>query len=313
MTVSHRGAHDVATAHGEVRCEVRGRLYDEASSPADLPVVGDWVALAPLDGETGWIVEALLPRRTRFSRKVAWQAAEEQVLAANIDVVFVATSLNQDLNPRRLERYLVLARESGARITILLTKTDLHPDPVAATAEIQALAGAVPVLAISTREGLGLDAVRALLPPGTTACILGSSGVGKSTLVNALVGDEAIATKEIRSDGKGRHTTSRRELVRLPWGALLIDTPGIRELQLWVTDDGLDETFADVVGLFGTCRFSDCAHDAEPGCAVKTALADGSLLRERWESYRALEAELEVLARRLDARAQAATRRGRRR
>ncbi len=302
VTVSHRGAHDVATADGELRCEVRGRLYDEASSPADLPVVGDWVALTPPgDGKRG-VIEALLPRRTRFSRKVAWQAAEEQVLAANVDLVLVATAVDQDFNPRRLERYLVLARESGARVVVLLTKTDLHPDPATLMAETLALAGDVPVLPISNRSGVGLEAVRALLAPGTTAAILGSSGVGKSTLVNTLADEEILATSKTRADGKGRHTTTRRELVRLPWGALLIDTPGIRELQLWVVDEGLDETFPDVVDLFGGCRFNDCMHGAEPGCAVKQAVADGSLAQDRWDSYLALEAELAHLGRRLDTR-----------
>jgi ribosome biogenesis GTPase len=309
VTVQHRGAYDVLTERGELRCDVRGRLYEEAGSPADLPTVGDWVALSLRDGGQAGTVEAVLPRRTRFSRKQAWQAAEEQVLAANVDVVLIVSSLNEELNLRRLERYLVLGRESGARTVIVLTKADLHPDPAAVVAEVGTIAGDTPVLAISSTTGAGVDRVRALLAPGTTAALLGSSGVGKSTLVNTLAGEEVLTTQAIREDGKGRHTTTRRELVQLPDGALVIDTPGLRELQLWVADEGLEESFDDVTALFEHCRFSDCAHDAEPGCAVKQALADGSLDPARWESYRQLEAELAHLERRLDRRALAEERR----
>jgi ribosome biogenesis GTPase / thiamine phosphate phosphatase len=308
VSIQHRGAYDVLTERGEIRCDIRGRLFDEADSPADLPAVGDWVALSVHPGEQTGTVEGLLPRRSRFSRKTAWQASEEQVIAANVDVVFLTSSLNEDLNLRRLERYLILARESGAQPVVVLTKADLHPDPDAAVRQIEELADDVPVIAISSRSGIGLEAVRNYLEPGVTAALLGSSGVGKSTLVNTLVGEEILETKEIRDDGKGRHTTSHRELVRLPGGALIIDTPGMRELQLWVADEGLEETFSDVTSLFAHCRFADCAHDQEPGCAVKAALADGTLAPERWESYLKLEAELAHLERRLDKRALSAER-----
>jgi ribosome biogenesis GTPase len=303
VSVQHRGAYDVMTADGEVRCDIRGRLFDDARTAADLPVVGDWVAVTLRPDEGTGTVEALLPRRTKFSRKQTLEATEEQVLAANVDVVFLVTSLNEDLNLRRLERYLVLARESEARPVVVLTKADLHPDPAAAVAEVTAVAGDIPVVAISARTGAGLDRVERHLPAGTTAALLGSSGVGKSTLINALTGLDRIATQEIRDDGKGRHTTTRRELVLLPGGGLVIDTPGMRELQLWSADEGLEEAFEDVTSLFEHCRFSDCAHDREPGCAVKAALTDGSLPAERWESYRKLEAELAHLERRLDKRA----------
>ncbi len=245
VSVQHRGAYDVLTAQGELRCDVRGRLYEESSSPADLPAVGDWVAISTRDGAAG-TVEAVLPRRTRFSRKQAWQAAEEQVLAANIDVVFIVTSLNEELSLRRLERYLILGRESGALPVVVLTKADLHADPDGVVAEVETIAGGIPVIAISSRSGVGLDLVRSYLAPGTTAALLGSSGVGKSTLVNTLAGEEVLETQEIREDGKGRHTTTRRELVQLPSGALVIDTPGMRELQLWVADEALEESFDDV-------------------------------------------------------------------
>lgn len=303
VSVQHRGAYDVLTEAGEIRCDIRGRLFEEASSPADLPAVGDWVAVSTRPDEQAGTVEALLPRRTRFSRKTAWTATEEQVIAANIDVVFIVSSLNEDLSLRRLERYLTLARESGALPVVMLTKADLHPDPASAVAEVETIAMGSPIIVISSRDGTGLDLVRSYLDSGVTAALLGSSGVGKSTLVNTLAGSDLLETKEIRDDGKGRHTTTRRELIQLPGGGLIIDTPGIRELQLWAADDGLEETFEDVTSLFAHCRFADCAHDAEPGCAVKAAIADGTLPRERWESYLKLQAELEHLERRVDKRA----------
>jgi ribosome biogenesis GTPase / thiamine phosphate phosphatase len=305
VAVQHRGAYDVLTENGELRCDVPGRLYDEAASPADLPVVGDWVAIAPRPDERAGTVQAVLPRRTKFSRKTAWQASEEQVLAANVDVVLIVSSVNEDLNLRRLERYLTLAWESGARPVIVLTKADLADDVPAAVTAVESVAFGAPVHAISSVTREGLDGLRTYLGPGVTAALLGSSGVGKSTLVNTLAGDELLATREIRDDGKGRHTTTRRELVQLPGGGLVIDTPGMRELQLWTADEGLEEAFEDVTELFAQCRFSDCAHETEPGCAVKAALADGTLSPERWESYLKLQRELAHLERRLDRRAAA--------
>jgi ribosome biogenesis GTPase / thiamine phosphate phosphatase len=225
------------------------------------------------------------------------------VLAANVDVVLIVSSVNQELNLRRLERYLTLAWESGARPVLVLTKSDLSDDVPAALAEVESVAFGAPVHAISSVTGEGLDEVRAYLRPGVTAALLGSSGVGKSTLVNTLAGEELLETREIRDDGKGRHTTTRRELVQLPGGGLVIDTPGMREVQLWIAEEGLEEAFEDVTELFGRCRFSDCAHQSEPGCAVKEALANGTLSPERWESYLKLQRELEHLERRLDKRA----------
>ncbi len=308
VSIQHRGAYDVLTELGELRCEVPRRLVHEATTTADLPVVGDWVVVVPRPADSSGTITAVLPRFTKFSRKTAWQAAEEQVLAANIDVALLLASMNDDLNLRRLERYLILAWESGARPVIVLTKADLHPAPEAAVAQVESIAGGVSVHAISSLTGQGLDELQVLLGTGLTAVLLGSSGVGKSTLVNTLAGQELLATQEIRDDGKGRHTTTHRELVQLPTGALVIDTPGIRELQLWVADEGIDEAFEDVTELFGHCRFSDCAHDTEPGCAVQAALADGSLPAERWDSYLKLQAELAHLDRKLDKRAAAAAR-----
>ena len=308
VSIQHRGAYDVLTELGELRCEVPRRLVHEATTTADLPVVGDWVVVAPRAADGSGTITAVLPRLTKFSRKTAWQAAEEQVLAANIDVALLLASMNEDLNLRRLERYLILAWESGARPVVVLTKADLHPAPDAAVAQVETIAGGVSVHAISSLTGQGLDDLRALLAPGLTAVLLGSSGVGKSTLVNTLAGEALLATQEIRDDGKGRHTTTHRELVQLPTGALVIDTPGIRELQLWVADDGIDEAFEDVTELFAHCRFSDCAHDTEPGCAVRAALEDGTLPSARWDSYLKLQAELAHLDRKLDKRAAAEAR-----
>jgi len=305
VSIQHRGAYDVLTAEGELRCDVAGRLYDEAASPADLPAVGDWVAVAARPEEAAGTVQAVLARRTKFSRKTAWQASEEQVLAANVDVALIVTSLNEDMNLRRLERYLTLAWESGATPVLVLTKADLADDVPAVVAEVESVAFGAAVHAISSVTGEGLDELRAHLRTGVTAALLGSSGVGKSTLVNTLVGEELLETREIREDGKGRHTTTRRELIQLPGGALVIDTPGMREVQLWIADDGLEEAFSDVAELFEHCRFSDCAHESEPGCAVKEAIANGTLAPERWESYLKLQRELAHLDRRLDKRAQA--------
>ena len=224
------------------------------------------------------------------------------MVAANVDVVFLVTSLNEDLNLRRLERYLTLAWESGARPVIVLTKADLYPDPEAAVAEVESIAGGVPVHAISSRPA---PASTTCAPSSgrATAALLGSSGVGKSTLINTLAGEELLATQEIRDDGRGRHTTTRRELILLPTGALVIDTPGMRELQLWVADDGIDEAFEDVTDLFARCRFSDCAHDRSPAAPCGPRSTDGSLAAERWDSYRKLQAELAHLERKLDERA----------
>jgi ribosome biogenesis GTPase / thiamine phosphate phosphatase len=304
ISEQHRGAYIVLTELGELRADLAGRLSHEAAGAGDLPAVGDWVAVAPRPGEGAATIQAVLPRRTKFSRKVAMAAAEEQVLAANVDTVFLLTSLNEDFNLRRLERYLTLAWESGAQPVIVLTKTDLCPAVELRVLEVEAIAFGVAVHPISSVTGDGLDLVRSYLAPGRTVALLGSSGVGKSTLVNTLAGEEILATQEIRADGEGRHTTSHRQLVLLPEGGLVLDTPGMRELQLWESADGLEETFEDVAELAVRCRFTDCAHRTEPGCAIQAALDDGSLPFGRWASYQKLQRELAHLERRLDKRAQ---------
>jgi len=296
VSAQHRGEYDVLTERGELRAHVAGRLRHEASSGADLPAVGDWVALR----ET--TIHAVLPRRSAFLRKVAWSQTEAQVLAANIDTVFVITGLDEDFSPRRLERYLTLAWESGASPVVVLTKADLCADPLAPLIEAEQVALGVPAHVVSNVTGEGLDELARHLAPAKTIALLGSSGVGKSSLANRLLGAEVQATKELAEDGTGRHTTTTRQLFRIPGGALLVDTPGLREVQLWDADDGIQEAFADVDELAAECKFKDCAHMREPGCAVQAAIDEGRLPRERLQSYRALQRELKRLAMKQDAR-----------
>jgi ribosome biogenesis GTPase len=303
VAVEHRGALVLLSPDGEVWADVPGRLRHRADSAADLPAVGDWVAYARHPQADRATVEAVLPRRTAFVRKVAGFETVEQVVAANVDVVFVVTSLDSDLNPRRLERYLTLAWESGAEPVVVLTKADLCDRVDAALDEVGALTFGVPAHAVSAVTGEGLDTVAAHVGPGRTATLVGSSGVGKSTLINSLHGEARLDTGELRSDGRGRHTTTRRELVVLAGGGCLIDTPGMRELTLWDAEDGLGQAFDDVEQLAGECRFTDCRHRGEPGCAVGAAIASGQLSAERLESYRHLERELRYLETRHDARA----------
>ena len=305
VAAQHRGAYILYSELGELRADLAGRLAHEAAGPGDLPAVGDWVAIAARPEEGAATIHAVFARRTKFSRKVTLRAAEEQVLAANVDAVFLLMSLNEDFNLRRLERYIATAWESGAAPVIVLTKTDVAPDYALRVLEVEAIAFGVPVHAISNLTGDGLELVRAHLAPGRTIALLGSSGVGKSTLVNTLAGEELLATQPIREgDGEGRHTTTHRQLVLLPGGGLVLDTPGMRELQLWDSADGVSETFSDVEDLAAQCRFTDCAHKTEPGCAVQAAIADGTLPFARWDSYKKLQRELAHLERRLDKRLQ---------
>ncbi len=286
IVVQHRDGYEVVTEEGELRAKISGRLLHEAEK-AGYPAVGDWVEIALNDAEGAAVIHDVMTRRTAFVRRAVTDSSQGvQVIAANIDVAFVVTSLNTDLNSRRIERYLAAALQSGARPVVVLTKADLIDDPQAQVAEIGALAADCLVLAVSVRQGVGLDALRAQIGPGETGVLVGSSGVGKSTLVNWLLGEERMATNVVRDGGdQGRHTTSRRQLSLLPGGGLLIDTPGFREVGLIDVDEGVGLVFDDIEQLIQACRFRDCRHDNEPGCAVRAALESGDLDPDRWANF----------------------------
>lgn len=289
----------------EIEAVRSGRLSHRATSRGDLPAVGDWVVVRKRPEENRGAIVAVLPRRSWFSRRMAGHVTDEQVVAANVDVVFIVMALDGDFSLRRLERYLLLARESGASPVVLLTKPDLCDDVPARVAEVTALAGNAPVHVINPKLDHNLNQVATYLPAGKTGALLGSSGVGKSTIINRLVGRDVQKTRDVReSDSKGRHTTTHRELVFLPNGGFLIDTPGMRELQLWDVNEAVRETFDDIEALASGCRFTDCRHRDEPRCAVKAAVEEGKLPGARLESYLKLQDELGYLARQQDERAQ---------
>jgi ribosome biogenesis GTPase len=299
-----RGVLHLLTATGARRATVSGRLLHEAEDGAALPAVGDWVGLRP-----GAVVHRF-QRRTCLLRKAVGRRTEAQVLAANVDTVMIVTSLNADFNPRRLERYLELAIEGGARPVFVLNKVDLCDDPTRFVETACALAPTAPVIPVSALAGAGLDALAAHVRPGETVALVGSSGVGKSTLVNRLLGARAQEEGAIRDgDDRGRHTTTHRELFVLPGGGLLVDTPGLRELEPWSLDEGGPAGFADVGTLAGGCRFRDCSHEGEPGCAVAEALVDGRLAEGRLTGYRKLAAEARHLRAQHDARSRVETKR----
>jgi ribosome biogenesis GTPase len=292
IVAQHRDGYQVVTDEGELRAKASGRLMHEAQE-AGHPAVGDWVALSLNPAEGVATLHAVLPRRTAFVRRAADSVQTLQVIAANIDVAFVVTSLNADLNPRRIERYLAAAWQSGARPVVVLTKSDLADDPQGQVDAIAALAAGCPVLTVSARQGQGLAALLAQVAPGETCVLIGSSGVGKSTLVNAFLGEERMATQAIReADDQGRHTTSHRQMVRLPGGGLILDTPGIREVGLIDAEEGLGVVFDDIERLIGACKFNNCGHVKEPGCAVRGALDSGALDPARWIHFQKLGAEL---------------------
>jgi ribosome biogenesis GTPase len=298
----HRGRLELLGAAGALSGAPSGRMAHAAATAADLPAAGDWVAADPESG----VVHALLPRRGGIARAAGDGRAEPQVLAANVDLALVVGSLNRDLNIRRLERFLTLAADAEAEALVVLSKADLSPDPEGAVLDVRsALGGAAPVLAISVVDGTGLAALGAWLEPGRTAVLLGSSGVGKTTLLNHLTGD-ARATLPVRAgDDRGRHATTRRELVPLAGGALVIDTPGLRLPRVWEQAAGLRSVFADVDELALRCRFRDCSHRGEPGCAVAEAIADGRLAADRLADLERLAREEAWIASRRDERARA--------
>ena len=292
VTVQQRGLYRLATPDGDLSAELSGKLAHEAGE-GGYPVAGDWVACATRPQEGAATIHAVLPRASVFVRKASGPNVAPQTVAANVDIALLTASLNADLSLRRLERYLAVAWESGAQPVVVLTKADACEDVETLVAQVEAIAIGCPVHAVSAVTGQGLEALAALLGPGQTAVLLGSSGVGKSTLVNALAGQALMATQAIIEEGaRGRHTTTHRELILLPSGGLVLDTPGMRELGLWDNEAGVAATFSDIEALAADCRFGDCAHRTEPGCAVRAALEDGTLDPGRWKSFGKLQREL---------------------
>jgi len=296
-----RSHYTLWTDSGEITVGVAENLRYQASSKSGFPAVGDWVALARHDSPDQREIVSILPRSSCFLRKVAGQTTEEQVLAANIDTVFLVTGLDNNFNVRRIERYLTLAWNSGASPVVVLNKADVCPEIQSRLDEVREVAIGVPVHAVSAVRQEGINTIAPYLEQGKTVALLGSSGVGKSTMINALLGEDRLDTGKVRlDDSRGRHTTTRREMILLPGGGILIDTPGMRELQVWGDKEGLQRTFDDIEKLAAGCRFADCVHQSEPGCAVRAAIEQGALDQARYDSYLKLQREFAHLERRRD-------------
>jgi ribosome biogenesis GTPase len=304
VVAEHRTGYQVQTDTAECFARISGKLRHAAAGQAELPAVGDWVVLQTLTGDSEAVIHRVLPRKSKFSRKAAGERTDEQIVAANVDTVWIVSSLDRDFSLRRIERYLTLAWESGASPVIVLTKSDLCDDVYGYTSQVEAIAVSVPIHCTSSITGNGLSELDAYFQNHATVALMGSSGVGKSALINALAGAPLQQTGGLRDDGRGRHTTTGRQLIRLPGGGLIVDTPGMRELQLWDGQGSLADVFAEIEELAQGCRFSDCRHAGEPGCAVAGAVADGRLLETRLQSYHKLKRELAYLERKQDARAQ---------
>jgi len=297
VTIQHKDRYVLFTARGEVNAQVSGKFRFEVSGLHDFPAVGDWVVFELDPDDQSAVIHHVLERRNKFSRKVAGDRPDEQIIAANIDIAFLVMGLDGDYNLRRLERYLSVAWESGVRPIIVLNKSDVCPLLEECTQEVLSIAHGIDLIVMSAHQSEQIAPLRSLLTPGITGVLLGSSGVGKSTITNALLGKEYLKVNEVReNDSHGRHTTARRELIILSNGGIIIDTPGLRELQLWGGDEGLHESFDDIEELALHCRFRDCKHEAEPHCAVKKAIEDGALDSDRYESYLKLQREIKFLA-----------------
>ena len=290
-----KGLYKIQSGTAVKLAEISGKYRYETQTVSDYPAVGDYVIAMWPEDDSNAVITGLFPRKSCFLRKAAGTGKQEQVVAANIDTAFLCMSLNNNFNIRRLERYLSVAYESGAAPVVVLTKSDLCSDVESKILEAQNAALGVDVLAISSLEE-DYRAVMRYILPGKTVAFIGSSGVGKSTLINKLTGTDSLATREIRNDGKGRHTTTHRELIALPNGAFVIDTPGMRELGMWDSGDGIDTAFADVEELFRACKYTNCTHTSEPGCAVRLALEAGTLDAARLDAYRKLKAENDYAA-----------------
>jgi ribosome biogenesis GTPase len=305
IVVQQKTNYLVTTFQGDYRAAIAGKLRFVATTQADFPAVGDWVVFRPIPGEQIGTILAVLPRKSKFSRQTAGREEHEQVIAANIDVVFLVNALDPTFSLRRLERYLVLGTQSGAQPVIVLNKVDLCSSVEEIVEQVRKIAGTVPVHSTNAKKNQGTDKLLCYLGSGITGALLGPSGVGKSTIINRLVGLEMLKTQDVRGyDSKGRHTTSHRELVTLPTGGLLIDTPGMRELQIWEGEEGFEETFDDIEQLATKCRFRDCRHDREPGCAVQDALQEGVLDANRVKHYVKLQQELKYRTRQYELRSQ---------
>ena len=295
ITLQEKGMYRIFTSTGEQNALVSGKFQFDAQSVSDYPAVGDYVLVSRADPDTA-IIHHVLPRKSLFLRKAAGTSQTEQVVAANIDTVFLCMSLNNDFNLRRLERYLAAAWESKADPVVLLTKADLCEDVVRKQAEAESTAMGVTVLTASAADADGYQQLMPYITVGKTVAFVGSSGVGKSTLINRLLGEDRLATDGLRNNDKGRHTTTHRELLVLPNGAMVIDTPGMRELGMWDAASGVEQTFADMEALAARCRFRNCSHTSEPGCAIRDALQRGELDSRRWQSYQKLKSETSYAA-----------------
>jgi ribosome biogenesis GTPase len=298
-------SYRLLSEHGELRGELTGRLRHKAQAKQDLPGVGDWVIIKPILEESKGVIQQVLPRKSCFIRKEAGFRSRAQIVCANVDTTFVVVSLNDDFNLRRIERYVTAIWDSGSRPVIVLSKSDLCEDADRRILAVESVARGVSIHAISSLTGEGMDYLAAYLAPGSTVAMVGSSGAGKSTLINKMVGSEVRRVREIRSsDDHGRHATSTRDLILLSSGALVLDTPGMRELQLWDAEEGFRETFDDVESLAAGCRFSDCSHNSEPGCAIREALEQGLIDQARIESFEKIRREVEYfeLRQRIGAR-----------